>query len=140
MKNSIKIFVIALTILAFSGASFAQEKKTTPATPSTPAGPGMEKKTEKSDKPKTSRISGEVTSVDAKTGMLTVKGKDKDVNLTAESSSTKKALEKVKVGDMVKVSYTEKNGKMVASSVAKDESKKAKTDDKKSDTMKSEKK
>jgi TusA-related sulfurtransferase len=97
----------------------------------------MEKKTEK---PKTSRISGEVTSVDAKAGMLTVKGKDKDVNLTAESSSTKKALEKVKVGDMVKVSYTEKNGKMVASSVAKEESKKAKTDDKKSDTMKSEKK
>ena len=137
MKNSIKIFVIALTILAFSGASFAQEKGTTPTTPSTPSSPGMEKKTEK---PKTSRISGEVTSVDAKAGMLTVKGKDKDVNLTAESSSTKKALEKVKVGDMVKVSYTEKNGKMVASSVAKEESKKAKTDDKKSDTMKSEKK
>jgi hypothetical protein len=134
MKNSIKTLLIALTILAFSGASFAQEKGTTPSSP------GMEKKTEKSEKPKTSRISGEVTSVDAKTGMLTVKGKDKDVNLTAESSSTKKALEKVKVGDMVKVSYTEKNGKMVASSVAKEESKKAKTDDKKSDTMKSEKK
>ncbi|HZA56745.1 MAG TPA: hypothetical protein VE616_21045 [Candidatus Udaeobacter sp.] len=129
MKNALRVLIVALTTLAFSSIGFAQEKKTTPATPAAPA---TEKKTEKSEKPKTSRVTGEVTSVDAKAGSLNVKAKDKDLKLTAESSSAKGALEKVKVGDMVKVSYTEKDGKMVASSVDKT---KAKAEEKKSDTM-----
>ena len=129
MKNALRVLIIAVTTLAFSSIGFAQEKKTTPATPAAPA---TEKKTEKSEKPKTSRVTGEVTSVDAKAGTLNVKAKDKDLKLTAESSSAKGALEKVKVGDMVKVSYTEKDGKMVASSVDKT---KAKAEEKKSDTM-----
>ena len=49
--------------------------------------------------------------------MLTVKTKDKDVKLTAESKSAKSALEKVKPGDTVRVNYTDKDGKMVATSV-----------------------
>jgi glucose/arabinose dehydrogenase len=132
VKNALRVLIVALTTLAFSSIGFAQEKKTTPATPATPAAPATEKKTEKSEKPKTSRVTGEVTSVDAKAGMLNVKAKDKELKLTAESSSAKGALEKVKVGDMVKVSYTEKDGKMVASSIDKT---KAKTEEKKSDTM-----
>jgi hypothetical protein len=133
VKNALRVLIVALTALAFSSIGFAQEKKTTPATPAAPA---TEKKTEKSEKPKTSRVTGEVTSVDAKAGMLNVKAKDKDLKLTAESSSAKGALEKVKVGDMVKVSYTEKDGKMVASSIDKTESKaKAKTEEQKSATM-----
>jgi hypothetical protein len=129
VKNALRVLIIAVTTLAFSSIGFAQEKKTTPATPAAPA---TEKKTEKSEKPKTSRVTGEVTSVDAKAGTLNVKAKDKDLKLTAESSSAKGALEKVKVGDMVKVSYTEKDGKMVASSIDKT---KAKAEEKKSDTM-----
>ena len=124
MQNALRVFIVALTALAFSGVSFGQEKKTSPATPATPGAPAMEKKTEmKSEKPKTARMTGEVTSVDAKAGTLTVKAKDKETKLTAESSSAKNALEKIKVGDTVRVSYTEKDGKRVASSVAKSESK-----------------
>jgi ribosomal 50S subunit-recycling heat shock protein len=55
--------------------------------------------------------------VDPKVGTFTLKVKDKDVSLAAESKSAKSALEKVKVGDMVKVSYTEKDGKMTATSI-----------------------
>jgi Cu/Ag efflux protein CusF len=95
------MFVIALTTLAFAGLGISAEK--------------MEKAP---DKAKTTSATGEVKSVDAKAGTLTVKVKDKDVNLTAESKSAKSALEKVKVGEMVKVSYTEKDGKMTATSVA----------------------
>jgi ribosomal protein S1 len=113
MKNALKVLVVALTTLAFSGVSFAQAK---PATPATPATPAKEKTEMKSEKAKTARVTGEVTSVDAKKGMLTVKTKDKDVNLTADAK-TKGALEKIKVGDMVRVSYSEKDGKMVATSV-----------------------
>ena len=119
MQNALRVFTVALTALAFSGVSFGQEKKASPAAPATPGAPAMEKKTEmKSEKPKTVRMTGEVTSVDAKAGALTVKAKDKETKLNAESSYAKKALEKVKVGDRVRVSYTEKDGKMIASSIS----------------------
>jgi hypothetical protein len=111
MKGIIRVLVIALTPLIFTGLSFAQAKS------EKSAAPAMEKKAE--TKAKASRITGEVTSVDAKAGTLAVKAKDKDVDLTAESKGAKNALEKIKVGDTVRVSYTEKEGKNVASSIAK---------------------
>jgi len=115
VKNTLRAIVIGMTTLAFAGVSFAQAK---PATPATPPAPAAEKKSEmKSQKAKTTRITGEVTSVDPKTGMLTVKTKDKEVSLTADSKA-KGELEKVKPGDTVRVSATEKDGKMIATSVA----------------------
>jgi uncharacterized iron-regulated membrane protein len=116
VKNALRVLVVVLITVAFSGISFAQAKPATPATPATPPAPAMEKKTE-SEKAKTTRITGEVTSVDNKAGTLTVKTKDKEANLIADSNA-KGALGKVKVGDMVKVTYTEKEGKMLASSIA----------------------
>jgi Cu/Ag efflux protein CusF len=136
VKNMIKVLVIALTSLAFSSVSFAQAKPATPATPATPAAPAMEK----SEKAKTNRLTGEITSVDVKAGTFTVKGKDKEINLVADSKSTKAEVEKLKVGDTVRVSYTEKDGKMIASSVRASKSKATKPDkamektDKKSET------
>jgi Cu/Ag efflux protein CusF len=137
VKNMIKLLVIALTSLAFSSVSFAQAKPATPATPATPAAPAMEK----SEKAKSNRATGEVTSVDMKAGTFTVKAKDKEINLVADSKSSKAEVEKLKVGDTVRVSYTEKDGKMIASSVrSESKSKAAKPDkaiektDKKSET------
>ncbi len=63
-------------------------------------------------------------SLDAKAGTFEVKEKDKEIKLSATSKSAKSSLAKLKVGDMVKVSYTEKDGQMIASSV-KAEAKKA---------------
>ena len=125
MKNSIKVLAVAL-MFALSGVSFAQEKSTTPATPAMPASPATEKKAEmKSGKSKTHQDTGEVTSLDAKAGTLTVKAKGKELNLTVESRSTKAAMEKIKVGDTVRVSYNEKDGKMIATSVKAAKSEKA---------------
>lgn len=109
MKNTLKSFIVAATILAVSGLGIAAEK----TMPEKPADKGA-----KSEPAKSTSATGEVKSVDAKAGTLTVKVKDKDVNLTAESKSAKSSLEKVKVGDMVKVSYTEKDGKMTATSIS----------------------
>jgi hypothetical protein len=118
MKNTIKVLVVALTSLACNGVSFAQAK---PATPATPA-PAMEKKTEmKSEKAQATVLTGQVTSVDAKAGKLTVKTNDKEVNLTTDSKSTKAALEKLKVGDTAKV--FERGGTVIAASPVKAESK-----------------
>jgi hypothetical protein len=126
VKNMIKVLVIGLTSLAFSSVSFAQAKPATPATPATPAAPAMEK----SEKAKSNRLTGEITSVDVKGGTFTVKGKDKEINLVADSKSTKADVEKLKVGDLVRVSYTEKDGKMIASSVTSESKSKAAKPDK----------
>jgi Cu/Ag efflux protein CusF len=118
VKKSIKVLVVAFSSLAFACVSFAQAK---PATPTTP----MEKKAEmKSEK---HVLTGDATSVDAKAGKLTVKAKDKEINLTADSKSTKAALEKLKVGDTVRVYYTQKDGKIIAASAVKAEEKKPAT-------------
>ena len=119
MKNMIKVLVVALASLAFNGVSFAQAK---PATPAPPPAPAMEKKTEmKSEKAQATVLTGRVTSVDAKAGTLAVKVKDREINLTTDSKSTKAALEKLKVGDTAKV--FEKDGKVIAASPVKAESK-----------------
>jgi Cu/Ag efflux protein CusF len=117
MKNLLKVLVIAFTALIFGGVSIAQDKKAEKMEKSAVDKPMTDQKTEKSTKAKSGTATGEVTSVDAKSGMLTVKTKDKDLNLTAESKSTKSALEKVKPGDTVRVNYSDKDGKMVATSV-----------------------
>jgi Cu/Ag efflux protein CusF len=118
MKNMINGLGIALTSLVLSGVSFAQAK---PATPATPAAPAMEKKTEmKSERAQATVLTGKVMSVDAKTGKLTVKTKDKEVNMTTDSKSTKAALEKLKVGDTAKV--FERGGTVIAASPIKAES------------------
>jgi Cu/Ag efflux protein CusF len=119
VKTMITLLLIALTSLAFNGLSFAQAK---PATPATPASPATEKKPEmKSQQEQATVLTGKVTSVDAKAGKLTVKTKDKEVNLTTDSKSTKAALEKLKIGDTAKV--FEKGGKVIAASPVKAESK-----------------
>ena len=118
MKNTIKVLVVALISLACNGVSFAQAK---PATPATPA-PPMEKKTEmKSEKAQATVLTGRVTSVDAKAGKLTVKTKDKEINMTTDSNTTKAALEKLKVGDTAKV--FERGGTVIAASPVKPEGK-----------------
>jgi hypothetical protein len=119
MKNMINGLGIALTTLVLNGASFAQTKPSAPATPTAPA---IEKKTEmKSEKAQATILTGKVTSVDAKAGKLTVKTKDKEVNMTTDSKSTKAALEKLKVGDTAKV--FEKGGTVIAASPVKAEAK-----------------
>jgi len=107
MKSVLRLLLVSLVTLTFAGVGFAQA---TPATPATPA----KKVVKKEEKPRATRVLGEVISVDAKAGMLTVKVKDKEMSFAAE---TKGALGKVKVGDKVRVSYGEKEGKLIARSI-----------------------
>jgi hypothetical protein len=117
VKNTITVLVVALTSLAFNGVSFAQAK---PITPATPAASTIEKREKKSEQAQATVLTGKVTSVDAKAGKLTVKLKEKEINLTTDSKSTKSALEKLKVGDTAKV--FEKGGRVIAVSPVKAQS------------------
>ena len=119
MKSVIALLVVALASLASNHISFVQTK---PAAPATPGAPATEKKPEmKAERAQATVLTGKVTSVDAKAGKLTVKTKDKEVNLTTDSMSTKTALEKLKVGDTAKV--FERGGTVIAASPVKAESK-----------------
>ena len=116
MRSKWFLWLVAVLIgsaLVFPPIISAAEKK------AAPCAPAMEKKEEKKVKAKSA--TGEVVSVDAKAGMLAVRVKDKEMSFTA----SKKALEKVKAGDRVTVSYTEENGKMMATSVKAAKAKKA---------------
>ncbi len=129
-KNLFKMVVVAFTALIFGGVATAQDTKSEKMGKSSSDSPKMEKST----KAKSGTATGEVTSVDPKSGQLTVKAKDKDLNLMAESKSAKSALDKVNIGDTVRVTYTDKDGKMVVSSVKAESKGMSKSEEKKSST------
>ena len=115
----IQVSLIVLTSLGFDGLSFSQAE---PATPVSPGSSAIENKTDiKSEKGQATVLTGQVTSVDAKAGKLTVKVKDREINLNTDSKSTKAALEKLKAGDTARV--FEKDGKVIAASPVKAETK-----------------
>jgi hypothetical protein len=119
VKNIINFLVAASGVLVFTSVSSAQGK---PPTPASPAAPTMEKKTEtKSEQPQPTVLTGKVTSVDPSAGKLTITTKDREIKLTTDSKATRKALEKLKVGDTAKV--FEKGGKVIAASPVKPQSK-----------------
>jgi Cu/Ag efflux protein CusF len=134
-KNILKLVVVAVTALFFAGVASAQDTKAGKTGKSSADSQTMEKST----KAKSGTATGEVTSVDAKSGQLTVKAKGKDLDLMAESKSAKNALGKVKIGDTVQVTYNDKDGKMVVSSV-KAESKGMSKSAEKTSSTKAEKK
>lgn len=138
-KNMLNLVVVALTALIFGGVAIAQDTKAQKMEKSAADKPMTDQKMEKSTKAKSGTATGEVTSVDPKSGQLTVKAKDKDLNLMAESKSAKNALDKVKIGDTVRVTYADKDGKMVVSSV-KAESKGMSKSEEKTSSTKAEKK
>jgi len=113
MKKTIAIIVAVLFVFALTSISFAAEKEAAPV-----------KAEEKKAPEKVMSVTGDVVAVDAKAMTLTVKGKKGDVALSTNDKTTvkmgkeKKALADVKVGDKVKVKYTEVDGKNIAKSVA----------------------
>ena len=101
--------LVGVGMLAMAGVSFAE---TMPAKPSNPQ-LGVESKTS----PK--QATGEVTFIEAKAGKLAVKTAEQDLSLNVQASATKKALESIKVGDKVNVSYRDQGGILVADAVSK---------------------
>src|SRR4029079_11837135 len=103
LKKMIKVLVGAWMSLALHGVSFEQAK---PAMPVAPAVSAAEIKTNAAQ---ATVLTGEVTSVNAKTGNLTIKTNNREIKLTTETKSTRAALEKLKIGDTAKI--FEKGGK-----------------------------
>lgn len=65
---------------------------------------------------KPQRLKGEITAMDAKAGTVSVKGTSGEKSFTTQDAA-KDTLEIVKVGEHVRVTYSEKDGKSVATSM-----------------------
>ena len=65
---------------------------------------------------KPQRLKGEITAMDAKAGTVSVKGTSGEKTFTTQDAA-RDTLEIVKVGEHVRVTYSEKDGKSVATSM-----------------------
>lgn len=74
------------------------------------------KKATKAKKPKIQKFVGEISAVDNKTGAVSVKGSAGEKNFLTQDAA-KDALERLSVGERVRVQYSDKDGKLMASSV-----------------------
>lgn len=124
MKKAIAIFVSVLFVFAVASISFATEKAATAPAAVEKKEAAPVKAEEKKAPVKVKQISGEVVTVDATAGTLTVKSKKQEVSLsTSDKTVVKKGTEKktladVMAGDKVVVKYKEVEGKNIAKSIA----------------------
>jgi hypothetical protein len=125
MKSILRFMIVSLVTLVFAGVSSAQgttggtgapAKAPSTSTTTTKSASTSEKKAPAA---KTLRARGELTAADAKTGMVKVKTKDKELSLSADTPEVKDSLTRVKVGDAVRVAYVESDGKLALKSIAK---------------------
>jgi hypothetical protein len=127
-----KVFMVVLAVLisvAFVTTVFAQPKPEAkpadkPAAAAPEKAPAPEKKADKPEKKpaaKAKSFKGEFVSMDA--AAKTIVAKNDKGEMTFDVAGVKKMAE-LKAGDKIMVSYTEKDGKMVAKTVAKQAAKK----------------
>ena len=110
MRNKVVMScLVGVGMLAASTMSFAQDKPMKSAKPDT----GMESKAG------AKRASGQVTSVDIKTGKLAVKTAEQDLVLNVQASAAKESLETIKMGDNVNVTYRDQGGMLIVDAITK---------------------
>ncbi len=120
MKRAIAIIVSVLFVLSVAGFAFAAEQKGPKGEPGA-AGSAMEKL-----HMNVMHVTGTVAAVDVKAKTLTIKGEKGEVVLTTTDKTIHpkgKTLADVKVGDKLTAKYEEKDGKMIALKVMKEEPK-----------------
>jgi len=117
MSRIHKLLAAPLFALLLSGLAFGAETPSSkdPPKESDKTSPAK-KKTNKPKKPKVQKFVGNISSVDAKTGAVSVKGSAGDKSFITQDAA-KDALERLAVGDRVRVQYSEKDGKLAATSV-----------------------
>jgi hypothetical protein len=118
MSRWVRLFSAAFLAMFFNGLSMAAEAPpaTAPPKESATKPPPAKKKLTKTKKPKVQKFVGNISAVDTKSGAVSVKGTSGEKNFITQDAA-KDALERLAVGDRVRVQYTEKDGKFMTSSV-----------------------
>jgi len=112
-----KILATSLLVILLAGLSFGAETPSTKdAVKEGVKTAPMKKNSTKAKKPKVQKFVGNISAVDTKAGLVTVTGTTGEKNFVTQDAA-KDALERLSVGDRVRVQYTEKDGKLVTASV-----------------------
>jgi hypothetical protein len=115
MEALLKLFFVLVVLLTVAGVGYAQA----PSESKAAGGSRVAKAEKKKVGPKVSRAVGEVAGVDPGGGTLRIKTKDAELLVTPGSKGARQALQRLKLGDKVTVFYFEKEGYLVAPSIAR---------------------
>lgn len=124
MKSILRFLLVPVVTFTFAGFVSAQTGPTGGTGPSKSTAPATKSDTTKSTEKKAAtakqqRVRGELTAADAKAGTAKVKTKDKELSLSTDSQEVKDSLAKMKVGDNVRVAYTDSDGKLMLKAISK---------------------
>lgn len=114
MNRESGLLLVSLLVFSFCPAGFSAEKaptKSSAALSAQQSRPASAKKTTKLLK-----YRGKVSAMDSRGGTMSVNGAAGEKRFVVQDVA-KDTLERLAVGDNVRVAYTEKNGKLAASSV-----------------------
>jgi hypothetical protein len=108
------IILAPILVLCFAMTGAAAENPASKATAAQSAKKPTPKKSPKTPKPQ--KFVGNISAMDAKTGAVVVRGTAGEKSFMAQDNA-KDALERLSVGDRIRVQYSEKDGKLLATSV-----------------------
>ncbi|MCG6536537.1 MAG: hypothetical protein L7F78_17985 [Syntrophales bacterium LBB04] len=124
MALTVLISVAFVTVVSAQAPAGTSEQKTTTITTTTTPEKKVTTTTTETTKSKGMWLRGRVAAMDTAAKMMTVKGKKGDMTFDVSNAKMKG---EPKAGDKVRVKYTEKDGKMMASSVTMSRAKTTKT-------------
>jgi hypothetical protein len=112
-----RLFSVAFLSLFLSHVAFSAETTPSKEPPKqTVKKPTAPKKTTKTKKPKMQKFVGNISAVDTKSGAVSVKGTAGEKNFITKDAA-RDTLERLTIGDRVRVQYTDQDGKLTTSSV-----------------------
>lgn len=115
MKRMHSLLLAPLFVVLLAGWSLGAESAPAKEAKSSKAAE-TKKKPAKAKKPKVQKFVGEISAVDNKTGAVSVKGTGGEKHFVTQDAA-KDAVARLAVGERVRVQFTEKDGKLLASSV-----------------------
>jgi len=116
MGRIAQTFLIVASALCLSAAGFAAEKTPAKAPSTAPIEKSQPKKTKTAKTPKALKYRGDISAIDVASGTVSVKGQAGEKQFVTQDAA-KDAVERMSVGDNVRVIYSEKDKKLVATSV-----------------------
>ena len=116
LKWKRRLLLLALMMFGVSAVSFAADAPTVKESTAAPAKKSGAQSTKKTKKATPRKFTGNISTLDTKTGAVSVKGSSDEKNFMTKDAA-KDALERLAVGDRVRVVYSEKDGKAVATSM-----------------------
>ena len=114
MRRGFRLPLASLLVFSLCGAGFSAEKAATKSS----AAPAAQKSQQNNPKkaPKLVKYRGNISAIDSSSGAVSVKGAAGEKQFITQDAA-KDAVERLAVGDSVRLIYSEKNGQLVASSV-----------------------